>query len=242
VRKVVSTLTSNERWDQPLDGSVLATKDTEFILVPAGAIRPEVVCSRHCIVLHRGARRGGLQAWRERRLGLQVPEVLIETSANILAEAEIVRVVAVHRHVSRPLWLGDHPSIYRPRRGRFTGVPHYSPTCGGMASSAVELTAILANLVPVVALWRVLCPHRSGFEDGGVVVGRLVVIRGQARGGHLWWPVRGTTQTWRRPAPVLSNSVGVVVAVRGAALQGWGWPHRIDSDGDDRSRRPDIMV
>jgi hypothetical protein len=64
MRKVVPTLTSNERWDQPLDSSVLATKDTEFILVPAGAVCPAVVCSRHCIALHRGARRGGLQAWR----------------------------------------------------------------------------------------------------------------------------------------------------------------------------------
>jgi hypothetical protein len=36
VRKVVPTLTSNKRWDQPLDGSVLATKGTGFILVPAG--------------------------------------------------------------------------------------------------------------------------------------------------------------------------------------------------------------
>jgi hypothetical protein len=90
VRKVVPTLTTNERWDQPLDGSVLATKDTGFILVPAGAVRPAVMCSRHCIALHRGARRGGLQAWRERRPGLQVPEVLIEASANIVAEAESV--------------------------------------------------------------------------------------------------------------------------------------------------------
>jgi hypothetical protein len=61
VRKVVPTLTSNERWDQPLDGSVLATKDIEFILVPAGAVRPAVLCLRHCIALHRDARRGGLQ-------------------------------------------------------------------------------------------------------------------------------------------------------------------------------------
>jgi hypothetical protein len=30
----------------------------------------------------------------------------------------------------------------------------------------------------------------------------------------------------------LLNSVRVVVAVRGVAQQGWGWPHRIDSDGD----------
>jgi hypothetical protein len=28
------------------------------------------------------------------------------------------------------------------------------------------------------------------------------------------------------------NSVRVVVAVRGVVLQGWGWPHRVDSDGD----------
>jgi hypothetical protein len=201
VRKVVPTLTSNERWDQPLDGSVLATKDTEFILVPARGVRPAVVCSRHCIVLHRGARRGGLQAWRERRPSLQVQEVLIETSANIVAEAESVRVFAVRRRVSRPLRLGDLPSFYRPRRGRFTGMPHYSPTCGGMASSAVELAAVLANPVPVVASWCVLCPHRSGFEGGGVVVGRLVVIRGQARGGRLWWPVQGTAADMEASRP-----------------------------------------
>jgi hypothetical protein len=38
---------------------VLATNDTRFILVPAGAVRPAVVCSGHCIASHRGARRGG---------------------------------------------------------------------------------------------------------------------------------------------------------------------------------------
>jgi hypothetical protein len=32
--------------------------------------------------------------------------------------------------------------------------------------------------------------------------------------------------------PCVLNSVGVVVAVRGVAQQGKGWPHRIDSDGD----------
>jgi hypothetical protein len=31
------------------------------------------------------------------------------------------------------------------------------------------------------------------------------------------------------------NSAGVVVAVPGVALQGRGWPHRNDSDGDDAS-------
>jgi hypothetical protein len=69
VRIIVPTLTSNERWDQPLDGLVLATKDTGIILVPAGAVHPAVVCSRHYIASHRGARRGvstrevGEEAW-----------------------------------------------------------------------------------------------------------------------------------------------------------------------------------
>jgi hypothetical protein len=76
---------------------VLATNDTGFILVPAGAVRPAVVCSGHCIALHRGACRGGLQAWRERRPRLQVPEVLIEASANIVEKAESVCVIAI-RH------------------------------------------------------------------------------------------------------------------------------------------------
>jgi hypothetical protein len=32
--------------------------------------------------------------------------------------------------------------------------------------------------------------------------------------------------------PRVLNSVGVVVAVRGVAQQGQGWPYRTDSDGD----------
>jgi hypothetical protein len=70
-----------------------------FILVLAGAVRPAVVCSEHYIALHHGACRGGLQAWRERRLGLQVPEVLIKASANIVVRAECVYVIASHRPV-----------------------------------------------------------------------------------------------------------------------------------------------
>jgi hypothetical protein len=71
-----------------------------FIQVPAGAVRPTVACSGHYIALHRDARRGGLQAWGERRSGLQVLEVLIEASANIVVKAESVRVVAIHRPVA----------------------------------------------------------------------------------------------------------------------------------------------
>jgi hypothetical protein len=157
-----------------------ATKDTGFILVPAGGVCPAVVCSGHCIASHRGARRGGLQTWWERRLGLQVPEVLIEASANIVEKAERVCVIAVRRPMSPRL--GDYPSFYRPRREQFTRVPHYFPTCGGMASSATELTAVLANPPLVGASWCALCLYRSGFEGGGVVFGRPAAVRGPIRG------------------------------------------------------------
>jgi hypothetical protein len=50
-------------------------------------------------------------------------------------------------------------------------MPHYFSTCGVMANSAAELTAVLANPAPVEALWCVLCSYRSGFEGGGVAVG-----------------------------------------------------------------------
>jgi hypothetical protein len=49
-------------------------------------------------------------------------------------------------------------------------------------------------------------------------------------------------QSWRRPIPVHSNSIGDVVTVPGVALQWRGWPHRVDSDGEDRSRQPDITA
>jgi hypothetical protein len=79
----------------------------DFILVPAGGRTSAGVCSGHYIVLHRGARRGGLQARRERRSGLQVPEVLIEASANIVVKAESVQVIAIHPPAARglPLFL-----------------------------------------------------------------------------------------------------------------------------------------
>jgi hypothetical protein len=55
-------------------------------------------------VLHRGACRGELQARRERRQVLQVPEVLIEASANIVVKVESVWMSAVFcPHVARGL-------------------------------------------------------------------------------------------------------------------------------------------
>jgi hypothetical protein len=71
---------------------------------------------------------------QERRPVLQVPEVLIEASANIVVKAESVQVSVVRR----PLRLGDCPSFYRPRRRRFTSVLHCLSTCRGMVYNVVE--------------------------------------------------------------------------------------------------------
>jgi hypothetical protein len=69
-----------------------------------GAVCSAAVCSGHYIALHHGARRGGLQARRERKSGLQVPEVLIEASANIVVKTESVLVIVIrHPPVARGL-------------------------------------------------------------------------------------------------------------------------------------------
>jgi hypothetical protein len=75
VRKVVPTLTSMSAEIYLSMAGAKQLGDTRFILVPAEVVCPAGVCSRHCIALHRGACRGALQARRERRRSLQVPEV-----------------------------------------------------------------------------------------------------------------------------------------------------------------------
>jgi hypothetical protein len=70
-----------------------------------------------------------------------------------------------------PLRLGGCPSFYRPTREQFTCMLHYFSTCKGMANSAAELTAVLANPTLVEASWCVLCSYRSGSEGSGVAVG-----------------------------------------------------------------------
>jgi hypothetical protein len=75
VRKVVPTLTSTSAEIYLSMAGANELGDTRFILFPAGAVHPAWVCSRHCIALHRGACRGALQARRERRGSLHVPEV-----------------------------------------------------------------------------------------------------------------------------------------------------------------------
>jgi hypothetical protein len=132
----------------------------DFILVPVGALCPAAACRgtvlRCTVVLIEGATSVAGEEARP-----PIPEVLIEASANIVVKAESVRVFAIRRPFPR---LGDFPSFYRPRGEQFTGLPHYSSTWGGVASSAAELTTVLANLALVGASWRVLCPYRSDFE------------------------------------------------------------------------------
>jgi hypothetical protein len=140
-------------------------------------------CARGTILLCTGVPVvGRLQARRERRRGLRVPRGMIEASTNIVRKTGSVRTIAIRCPVPYvfPLRRGGSPSFYRPRRGRFTGVPHYFATCGGTAYSSVEMTPVLANLAPITASWRALYLNRGGFEGGGVVVDRGVSMR--ARG------------------------------------------------------------
>jgi hypothetical protein len=93
-----------------------------FILVPTGGgtSSRSVLGALYCVApwcLQRG-----LQAKRERRSSLQVLEVLIEASANIVVKAESVQVIAAR---CPPLRLGVCPSFYRQRRQQFTSAPHY---------------------------------------------------------------------------------------------------------------------
>jgi hypothetical protein len=60
VLKVVLTLTIKSAEIYLLMAGAKQLSDTRFILVPAGAVRPAVVCSKHCIAfapwcLQRGA-------------------------------------------------------------------------------------------------------------------------------------------------------------------------------------------
>jgi hypothetical protein len=200
VRKVVPTLTSKSVEIYPSMAGAKQLDDTSFILVLAGAVRPAVVCSGHYIALHRGACRGALQARRERRLVLQVPEVLIEASANIVVRGE--------RRVSMPIvsavlpcgW-GIAPPFIGQGGGNLQACRTILPTCRGMASSAAELTVVLENLAPVGASWRVLCSYRSDFEGSSVEVGRPVAARGPTRGWSQREIVRGTVASVATSCP-----------------------------------------
>jgi hypothetical protein len=117
---------------------------------------------------------------------------------------------------------GDYPSFYRPRREQLTCVPHYFPMCGGVASSATELTVVLTNPAPVEASWRVLCSYRSGFEGGGVVVSRPAAAASRFEGAVNGGPVRGTVAIVATSCPrALQQHRGCRhSARRGAAVAG----------------------
>jgi hypothetical protein len=109
-------------------------------------------------------------------------------------------------------------------------------------SSAMELTAVLVNPAPVEASWRVLCSYRSGFEGGGVVVGRPAAAVGRFEGVVNRGPVRGTVAVMATSCPRALQQHRDVVTVLGVARQWRGWPHRVNSDGEDRSRWPDVTT
>jgi hypothetical protein len=111
-----------------------------------------------------------------------------------------------------------------------------------VASSATELTAVLANPAPVEASWRVLCSYRGGFEGGGVVVGRLSAAASRFEGAVNGGPIRGTVSVVATSCPRALQQHRDVVTVSGMARQWRGWPLRVDSDGKDRSRRPDVTA
>jgi hypothetical protein len=80
VRKVVPTLTSKSAEIYLSMAGAKQLGDTGFILVPAGVVRPAVVCSRcsrHCIVLHHGACRGGATSEAGEEAGPTGPRVFI---------------------------------------------------------------------------------------------------------------------------------------------------------------------
>jgi hypothetical protein len=119
---------------------------------------------------------------------------------------------------------------------------HYFYTCRGMANSVVELTVVLANPALVEASWCVRCSYRSGFEGCGAVVGWPAAVVGQFEGAIDGRPVRGTVVVVAMSCLRRSQQHWDVATASGVVRQWRGWPHRADSDGDDRSRRPDVTV
>jgi hypothetical protein len=132
-----------------------------------------VMCSGHCIALHRGARRGGLQAWWERRPGLQVPEVLIEASTNIVEKAESVWVIAVRRPVSVPCGWGTALLLYAKegavymRAALFPYVWRRGEQCHGADDRPGESCSSRSVVArPVLVQERFRGRQRSGWSSG----------------------------------------------------------------------------
>jgi hypothetical protein len=106
----------------------------------------------------------------------------------------------------------------------------------------MELTAVLVTPAPVEASWRVLCSYMGGFEGGGVVVGRPAAAAGRFKGAVNGGSVRGTVAVVATSCLRALQQHRGVVTVPSVVLQRRGWPHRVDSDGKDHSRRPDVTA
>jgi hypothetical protein len=132
--------------------------------------------------------------------------------------------------VSCPLRRRGSPSLYRPRMGRITGVPHYLATWGSMACSAAKLATVLTVLATILSSWRVLYPNSGSFEGRGVVVD-LGVFR-RARRSRRRRSVRDTVAGMAASRPRAPDSAVVVVTAPGVVLQARGRPHRTNSGGD----------
>jgi hypothetical protein len=88
----------------------------------------------HYIAVHRGACRGGLQARRERRLVLQVPEVLIEAGQYRGERGKR----ASERCPSSPCGRGTVPPFIGQGGSNLQACRTVLATCRGMAYSAME--------------------------------------------------------------------------------------------------------
>jgi hypothetical protein len=80
------------------------------------------------------------------------------------------------------------------------------------------------------------CHAISLCVGGGVAVGRPTAVVGRFEGVVDEGPVRGTVAVVATSCPRAPQQRRDVVTVPGMVRQWRGWSHRVDSDGDDRSR------
>jgi hypothetical protein len=74
------------------------------------------------------------------------------------------------------------------------------------------------------------------------VVGCLAAVVGRFEGAVDGGPVLGTVAVMAMSCPRTLQQHRDVVIVPDVVRQWRGWPHKVDSDGDDRSCRPDVTV
>jgi hypothetical protein len=78
------------------------------------------------------------------------------------------------------------------------------------------------------------------------VAAQRLVVRppsvGRFEGAVAEGSARGTVAVVAMSCPRTSQQRRDVATASGVVRQWQGWPRRADSDGDDRSRRPDVTV